>query len=128
MAACAAGRICGAMDGMKRGFVLFVTLVAVSLVTFSSNAPVQPPAFDAAFWKQWGDGRAELSGYDLTFPRYGQLRRGVAVTVFVTETFSNSLRVKADPGKHPPADEFPVMKLNLVEDYQTGIYDYNDMT
>jgi hypothetical protein len=46
----------------------------------------------------------------------------------VTETFSNSLRVKADPGKHPATDEFPVMKLNLVEDYQTGIYDYNDMT
>ena len=22
---------------------------------------------------------------------------------------------------------FPVMKLNLIKDYQTGIYDYNDM-
>ncbi len=116
------------MDGMKRGFVFFLALVTLPLVTSSSNAPAQPPAFDAAFWKQWGDGQAELSGYDLTFPRYGQLRRGVAVTIFVTETFSNSLRVKADPGKHPATDEFPVMKLNLVEDYQTGIYDYNDMT
>jgi len=86
------------------------------------------PVFEDAFWKHWGDGRAELAGYDLTFPRYGELRRGVAVTVFVTETFSNSLRVKSDPGKHPKSDDFPVMKLNLVEDFSTGIYDYNLMT
>lgn len=85
-----------------------------------------PP--DAEFWKTWGDGQAELSGYDLTFPRYGEKRRGSAVTIFVSETFSNSARVKADPGVHPDKDLFPVMKLNLVEDYQTGVYDYNDMT
>src|SRR5262249_25628854 len=34
-------------------------------------------------------------------------------------------RVKADPGEHPHSDEFPVMKLNLVQDFATGIYDYN---
>ncbi len=88
----------------------------------------EAPAYGDAFWKFWGDGRAELSGYELTFPRYGQPRAGVAVAIFVTETFSNSLRVKADPGKHPKSDEFPVLKLNLVEDFSTGIYDYNLMT
>jgi hypothetical protein len=85
------------------------------------------PYFDAKFWSVWGDGKGELSAYRLTTPRYKQLRQGVAVTIFVTEPFSNSLRVKADPGKHGPGDEFPVMKLNLIKDYQTGIYDYNDM-
>jgi len=108
--------------------VCWIVAAALPLLAPSSNRVAPAPAFDAAFWKQWGDGQAELSGYDLTFPRYGQLRRGVAVTIFVTETFSNTLRVKADPGKHPPSDEFPVMKLNLIEDYQTGVYDYNDMT
>ncbi|HMB70438.1 MAG TPA: hypothetical protein VKU85_14065, partial [bacterium] len=39
-----------------------------------------------------------------------------------------SARVKADPGVHPRSDEFPVMKLNLVQDFPTGIYDYNLMT
>lgn len=102
--------------------------IVLPLLAPSANTVVQTPTFDAAFWKQWGDGQAELSGYDLTFPRYGQPRRGVAVTIFVTETFSNALRVKSDPGRHPASDEFSVMKLNLVEDYQTGIYDYNDMT
>jgi len=102
-------------------------LTTVLLLARAATLP-QPPAIDATFWKTWGDGQAELSGYDLTFPRYGQPRHGVAVAIFVTETFSNSLRVKADPGKHPGADQFPVMKLNLVKDFQTGIYDYNIMT
>jgi hypothetical protein len=79
------------------------------------------------FWKVWGDGMAEMNGYDLTYPRYGQLRKGSAVAIFVTETFSKSARVKSEPGRHSRADEFPVMKLNLVRDYQTGVYDYNDM-
>ncbi len=80
------------------------------------------------FWKFWGDGKAELDGYALTEPRYGQLREGTAVAIFVTEDFSDSLRVKADPGKHPASDVYPVMKVNLVRDFQTGIYDYNTMT
>lgn len=79
------------------------------------------------FWKQWGDGQAEVAAYDLVMPRYNELRRGVAVSIFVTESFSNTLRVKADPGKHPSSDIVPVMKLNLIKDFQTGIYDYHDM-
>jgi hypothetical protein len=81
-----------------------------------------------AFWAQWGDGKAEIATYDLKFPRYGEVREGVAVAIFVTETFSDDLRVKADPGRHPPSDEFPVLKLNLVQDFPTGLYDYNMMT
>lgn len=110
---------------------LVLVLLAARGARSDAAGPASAPAapvFGDAFWKLWGDGKAELAGYDSTFPRYGQLRRGVAVTVFVTETFSNSLRVKADPGKHPKSDEFPVMKLNLVEDFSTGIYDYNLMT
>lgn len=114
-------------EGMQRKTVLIAGATLLALAR-SATVPGQATAFDAAFWKQWGDGQAELSGYNLVFPRYGQLRHGSAVTIFVTETFSNSLRVKADPGKHPATDQFPVMKLNLVKDYQTGIYDYNDMT
>ena len=93
-----------------------------------SAAPATPLVFGDAFWKHWGDGRAELAGYDLTFPRYGAPRQGVAVAIFVTETFSNTLRVKSDPGKHLKADEYPVIKLNLVRDFPTGVYDYNLMT
>jgi len=86
------------------------------------------PAVAQDFWKHWGDGRAELNGYRLTQPRYGASRTGSAVLVFVTEDFSDSLRVKADPGKHPASDVYPVMKVNFIRSFQTGIYDYNTMT
>jgi hypothetical protein len=86
------------------------------------------PALGQDFWAHWGDGKAELNGYRLTEPRYGANRKGSVVLVFVTEDFSDSLRVKADPGKHPATDVYPVLKLNLVRDFQTGIYNYNAMT
>ncbi len=97
-------------------------MLAALLLTSAGQAAAQD------FWAHWGDGRAELSGYRLTQPRYGSLRKGTAVLIFVTEEFSESARVKADPGRHPPTDVFPVLKLNAVRAFQTGIYDYNVMT
>lgn len=91
--------------------------------TLASKERLPAPSYDSSFWATWGDGRAELAGYDLEFPRYGQVRTGKAVTVFVTEPFHEKTRVKADN-----AGDFKVLKLNFVEDFQTGIYDYNLMT
>lgn len=95
---------------------------ALVILTTQSFAWADP------FWKYWGDGKAELDGYALTQPRYGQPREGHAVLIFVTEDFSDSLRVKADPGVHPKSDVYPVLKLNEVRKFQTGIYDYSVMT
>ena len=87
------------------------------------------PAFDfAPFWKHWGDGQAEISTYRLVTPRYGEKREGQAVLIYVTEDMSDTLRVKADPGKHPASDVFPALKLNHVRSFQAGIYDYRIMT
>jgi len=77
------------------------------------------------FWEHWGDGRAEINGYSVIQPRYGSLRSGVAVHVYVTETMRHDKRVKTDG---PTDDAFPVMKLNATLDFQTGIYDYSVMT
>jgi len=77
------------------------------------------------FWDHWSDGQAEINGYRLVQPRYGQERVGEAVLVFVTETFTEASRVKSDGG-HP--DEYPVLKLNDMRDFQTGVYDYHAMT
>ncbi len=76
------------------------------------------------FWDHWGDGQAELNGYRLVQPRYGETRRGEAVLVFVTEEFTAKTRVKSDGGH---GDEFPVLKLNETRDFQTGVYDYQTM-
>ena len=94
----------------------------------SAASPSASSAELSSFWSHWGDGRAEMNGYRLVQPRYGAPRRGTAVLIYVTEDFSDTLRVKADPGKHPPSDVYPVLKLNAVRDFQTGIYDYNVMT
>ena len=110
---------------------LFICMFAVALSIvppWRSAAADRAPAANDAFWAHWGDGKAEIATYDLSFTRYGEVRKGVAAAIFVTETFSDRLRVKADPGRHPASDEFPVMKLNLVQDFPTGIYDYNLMT
>lgn len=105
---------------MRRALIL-------GLLAVSAPAAAQDP-FGSSFWNHWGDGKAELASYDLTYNRYGEPRNGLAVTIFVTETFSEEARVKADPGVHEKDDEYPVLKLNLVQDFPTGIYDYQLMT
>ena len=119
-----------ALAGLLAGALLAPLAAGCARAPTPGAAPAaqRSPEFGDAFWKRWGDGRGELAGYELDMPRYGALRHGTAVTIFVTETFSNARRVKADPGRHPKRDEFPVMKLNLVQDFPTGIYDYNLMT
>jgi len=113
-----------------------VALLGFGVLVCGSAPPGAPPptapplstASSNAFWGHWGDGKAEMNGYRLVQPRYGAPRTGSAVYIFVTEDFSDSLRVKADPGKHPASDVYPVMKLNAVRHFQTGIYDYKVMT
>lgn len=83
-------------------------------------------AQEFATW--WFDGKAELNGYELTVSRYGEERAGSAVMIFVTEPFSESKRTKLDyPARAQTGDEVSALKLNMVRDFQTGIYDYNTM-
>lgn len=88
----------------------------------SGHAASLPPE---GFWARWGDGRAEVAAYSLVQPRYGEIRTGYAVLIFVTETFSEAQGVKSDGGHD---DEFPVLKLNEGRRFQTGIYDYSILT
>ena len=96
----------------------------------SPTAPPEPPAVvdTTEFWKTWGDGQAEVAIYRLQQPRYGELRQGRATLIYVTETFSRNLRVKADPGKHPASDLYSVIKVNHRRTFQTGVYPYSVMT
>lgn len=102
--------------------LLLAACDAAPIATVSA-APMAPE-----FWAWWGDGKAEVSSYSLTQPRYGALHEGTATLIFVTEDFSWSERVKADPGQHPPADIRPVLKLNATRDFVTGVYAYHVMT
>ncbi|MEC9464485.1 MAG: hypothetical protein VX834_01795 [Myxococcota bacterium] len=104
---------------------MHLLLILTSILPASSQAPSSPQIQSPAFWEHWGDGRAEIAGYKLEFDRYGEKRHGQAVTIFVTETFDHDQHVKVD--RRATGPQYPVMKLNLVRDFQTGIYDYNTM-
>lgn len=104
-----------------RMFTAALTLLAVALSPAIAAA-------DSPFWAHWSDGKAELNGYDLVQPRYGQMRTGKAVLVFVTEPFSRQRGVKVDRYDANNPDHFTALKLNHVRDFPTGVYDYNLMT
>ncbi len=105
----------------------WLCLLAACSADAKPASPRPGPVAQAApgFWEVWGDGQAELDHYSLVTPRYGELREGTAILVFVTEDFTDAQRVKSDGGH---GDEFPVWKLNDIRHFQTGVYDYEVMT
>lgn len=82
-------------------------------------------AISKEFKKYWYAGEAEISSYSLQQARYGEMREGTAVLIFVTEPFHNTKQVKADGSN---SDNIPVLKLNSTKNYLTGIYPYSIMS
>lgn len=77
--------------------------------------------------KFWYDGNAEISSYAIKENRYGELREGTRVMVFVTEPLRISTLVKPDESL-PSNEKIDVIKLNDMVKFNTGIYDYSVMT
>ena len=76
------------------------------------------------FKTYWYAGAAEISSYKLEQARYGEMREGTAVLVYVTEDFLPEIQVKAD---YPNAKNVPVLKLNATKNFNTGVYPYTIM-
>lgn len=96
---------------------------AESLKNNSETAKSNPLSLE--FKDYWYSGEAEITSYKLEQARYGELRDGHAVLIFVTEPFLANKQVKAD-GNNP--DNIPVLKLNSTKKYFTGIYPYSIMS
>jgi hypothetical protein len=111
----------GRFEPMRYRITMIVAVLMVAAVAAQAGS-------DREFNAHWHDGKAELSGYELTVSRYGQERDGTCVTILVTEPFSYAQRVKVDNPTANPDDTFNALKLNLVRDFQTGVYDYNTMS
>ena len=79
------------------------------------------------FYQHWGDGRAEISSYRITQPRYGEPREGYGVLIFVTEEINRKTFIKVE-SPTPKKERVYVLKLNNVLKFTTGIYDYSVMT
>ncbi len=111
-------------------------LIIVSLFVLylgCQNAETQTVKFEpssgSVFSDYWHQGLAELTRYDLTHARYGELRKGEAVIIFVTEDFRTDKWVKLDDyagdGK---AKSVPILKANMAYHFNTGIYPYSILT
>ncbi|WP_340065974.1 septum formation inhibitor Maf [Ascidiimonas aurantiaca] len=77
------------------------------------------------FKDYWYAGKAEITSFKLQQARYGELREGHAVLIYVTEDFLPEKQVKAD---RPKKDNLKILKLNSTKNFLTGIYPYSIMT
>lgn len=83
-----------------------------------------PSPLSPEFKAYWYGGEAEITSFALEQERYGELREGEAVLIFVTEPFLPGAQVKADRDHR---DNVPVLKLNATKKFLTGIYPYSIM-
>ncbi|AVI52139.1 septum formation inhibitor Maf [Pukyongia salina] len=85
----------------------------------------KPRVVTKEFKEYWFSGTAEITSYELMQERYGELRKGTAVTVFVSENFLPDVQVKAEQSSK---ETIPVLKFNSTKKFLTGIYPYSVMT
>jgi hypothetical protein len=121
---------------MKRMIPLYSTIIFSFLLFFCKSpeqkkVEVQPKTVtkkiqkDPQFNSYWYIGKAEITSYQLSQVRYGEIHQGMAVNIFVTEDFLPEKQVKAD---YPNEKNIPVLKLNSTKKFTTGIYPYSIMT
>jgi len=77
-----------------------------------------------SFKDLWYDGKAEIATYELNQARYGEIHKGKAVLIFVTEPFSKKNQVKSDT---PGQDVISILKMNATRKFNTGLYPYSTM-
>ncbi len=111
------------MNRATKCFLLIFFWAAAPLAGASSETISNPSP--AAFQAYWYPNGAELSRFELQQARYGDYHSGDAVMVFVTESLNRQTQIKAD---RPGPQDIPVLKLNAVRKFYTGIYPYSTMT
>ena len=108
--------------------IAFSSCNFASEITEISDSPkALPVSTPKDFVQYWYAGKAEINSYNLEQSRYGEIRKGDAIMVFVSEDFSKSKQVKLDYPKQAARDAVSVLKLNLLKKFKTGIYDYSVM-
>jgi hypothetical protein len=107
--------------------MLFFVVLSVALSGWlSCSGSGSETQIDPAFKNYWYNGEAELNRYELKQARYGEMRDGEAVLIFVTEPFLKDKQVKYEYGDDENA--ISVLKLNFTRKFYTGIYPYSMMS
>lgn len=93
--------------------------------TAETASTARPRNISKEFKDYWYSGAAEITSYHLLQERYGEIREGTAVNIFVTEDFLPEAQVKAN---NASAENISVLKLNQMKNFNTGIYPYSIMS
>ena len=108
---------------------MVLTIIILAGLPVAAVYPTNPPQFGShtrdQFQDYWYNHGAEVSRFSLQQMRYGEIHQGDAVLVFVTEKMNPHTQIKADD---PGARDIPLLKLNAVRKFFTGIYPYSIMT
>jgi hypothetical protein len=131
---------------MKKSYLFVIALLSIAffacdapnsgeqkVASVSASAQQQATAAETAFDANefnayWFAGKAELTSYELKIDRYDEPRKGYTAFVFVIEDLSKAKHVKLDYPDKAGDDRVPVLKLNAISRFQTGIYDYSLMS
>lgn len=124
---------------IKATLLSLILVGASSLITSCFDSKAEPIAknlnetteikkeaqqLSEAFKSYWYSGEAEITSYKLEQARYGEVRDGQAVLIYVTEDFLPKTQVKANQQN---ASTISVLKLNATKKFNTGIYPYSVM-
>jgi hypothetical protein len=114
------------MKGWKLAAIVSIFLLFLTSSGCSPEKKIIIFNQDQDFKDYWYQGKAELNRYDLEQARYGQIHKGSAVLIFVTEDFLTDKQVKLEHGKSK--NSTTVLKLNSARKFVTGIYPYSILT
>lgn len=113
---------------LEKSLTLYILgILSICLTSCNAQDPndVNLPENQQAFNDYWFNGQAEISKYNLEESRYGQVRKGYCVLIYVSENFLPTEQVKheEDDGKK----DVTILKMNGIRRFVTGIYDYSLM-
>jgi len=108
-----------------RSFLAAIVLMALSCANTSLNKSLESNQTTKEFNAYWFSGDAEINRYELNQSRYGEVRQGEAVMVFVSEDFLQDKQLKYEYGSR--AEVVSVLKLNMTRKFYTGLYPYSIM-
>ncbi len=103
-------------------FIISLALSACNLSDAQSDTHNTKPS--TQFNAYWYNGLGEINVYTIEQRRYGQPREGKSIFIFVTEHFNAEKQVKSNS---PSSKTKAILKLNKIDRFITGIYDYSTM-
>jgi len=104
--------------------IILLTVLSLVFLHYMPTAFSLPDESD--FHSYWYNHGAEITRFELEQSRYGEIHPGHAILIFVTEPFLPDIHVKSDY-KSSRLKSIPVLKLNFIKRFDTGIYDYSMM-